>query len=683
MNQMTAAHALTGQAIQRAIALAQSGDLSGACRTAETALTQGGDRVPLNALLGMFRCDLGEWEKAVHNLRIAYEGAPGDPQVAIHYADALANSGDPASALGVLPFDLASRDPSGGLLRKRGFFAQSSENFEEAIRCYEPVVDRHPDDWESWNNLGNARAALGDDEGSVHDLEMALEHNPESAPTRLNLASALVNVGRSDDAKKHLRHLVNTDPQDKPARIALAGLIKESFRDKAVVKLLEEAAAIDPDDPDLLINLGVEQRHVLEVGKAEKNFRRVLELIPGDIRAYGSLANLYEQTNRENELPDLIEEMREAGVGDNLIAFVEALDHRRSKRPEEGLAALERVGPDIEISRCHQLRGQFCDSLGRYEEAFDAYAKMNEEQAKDPSDPFGRAASYRDHVRKDMATVTPEWAATWRDEEGYVPGNSPIFLVGFPRSGTTLLDTILLSHPEIAILEEEPAVRSANDLHDRFEDLPTLDDDELQRLRNRYFEVAGSLVDLSKSPTLVDKNPLHMNKLPFIHRLFPDAKIRRGVPQPCDVLRGCFNTNFRLNHGMSNFLTLDLAAELYDLSFSYAERARDVLKLDMHTVIYERIVHDRENELRTLFDFIDKDWHDDVMDHQSTARSREVIKTASYAQVVEPIYTRSAGRWWNYREQLKPIFPVIAPWVEKFGYSLDDPTKLPIGGDAK
>jgi len=256
--------------------------------------------------------------------------------------------------------------------RAGGFLGKRSGTFGEAIRGYEPVVDRHPDDWESWNNLGNARAALGDDEGSVHDLEMALEHNPESAPTRLNLASALVNVGRSDDAKKHLRHLVNTDPQDKPARIALAGLIKESFRDKAVVKLLEEAAAIDPDDPDLLINLGVEQRHVLEVGKAEKNFRRVLELIPGDIRAYGSLANLYEQTNRENELPDLIEEMREAGVGDNLIAFVEALDHRRSKRPEEGLAALERVGPDIEISRCHQLRGQFCDSLGRYEEAFDA-----------------------------------------------------------------------------------------------------------------------------------------------------------------------------------------------------------------------------------------------------------------------------------------------------------------------
>jgi hypothetical protein len=88
-----------------------------------------------------------------------------------------------------------------------------------------------------------------------------------------------------------------------------------------------------------------------------------------------------------------------------------------------------------------------------------------------------------------------------------------------------------------------------------------------------------------------------------------------------------------------------------------------------HTVVYENVVADREAELRTLFGFLGLDWDDAVLDHQETAKKRERIKTASYAQVVEPIYTRSAGRWQHYRKHLEPILPVLQPWIEKFGYS--------------
>ena len=96
-----------------------------------------------------------------------------------------------------------------------------------------------------------------------------------------------------------------------------------------------------------------------------------------------------------------------------------------------------------------------------------------------------------------------------------------------------------------------------------------------------------------------------------------------------------------------------------------------------HVVAYENVVENQDRELRALFEFLELDWHDAVLDHQATALNRGRIKTASYAQVVEPIYKRSAGRWWNYRKQLEPIFPVLRPWIEKFGYSLDDPTKIP------
>jgi hypothetical protein len=128
--------------------------------------------------------------------------------------------------------------------------------------------------------------------------------------------------------------------------------------------------------------------------------------------------------------------------------------------------------------------------------------------------------------------------------------------------------------------------------------------------------------------------------------------------------------NFRLNEGMSSFIRLDTAAELYDLSFSYYEHVQSLVPLPTHTVVYENVVADRENELRQLFDFLELDWHDAVLDHQKTALKRGRIKTASYAQVLEPIYTRSAGRWQNYRKHLEPVLPVLAPWVEKFGYTI-------------
>ena len=138
----------------------------------------------------------------------------------------------------------------------------------------------------------------------------------------------------------------------------------------------------------------------------------------------------------------------------------------------------------------------------------------------------------------------------------------------------------------------------------------------------------------------------------------------------CDVVLSCFVTNFKPNDGMANFMRLETAAELYDLSFSYFERARDVLNLPVHTIVYEKLVADRDRELQPLFDFLGLHWDERVLDHEATARSRGHIKTASYAQVVEPIYQRSAGRWEHYRKHLAPVLPILEPWARKFGYGV-------------
>ncbi|HWJ39044.1 MAG TPA: sulfotransferase, partial [Sphingomicrobium sp.] len=298
------------------------------------------------------------------------------------------------------------------------------------------------------------------------------------------------------------------------------------------------------------------------------------------------------------------------------------------------------------------------------------YSKMNEIFLEDQTNPEGRAAVYRDMIRQGRDIINEEWVGSWRSEADPDPRPAPVFLVGFPRSGTTLLDTILMGHPQIEVLEEEPALGEANQALSSFDGLPTIPDDEIQRARDAYYVKAGELTPLVPGNLLVDKNPLTMNLLPIVRRVFPDARIILALRHPCDVVLSCFVSNFRLNDGMSNFIRLDTAAELYDLSFSYFEQVQKLMPMPTHVVRYESIVEDRTSELQGLFEFLGLDWHDAVLDHQTTALNRGRIKTASYAQVVEPIYKRSAGRWQHFRKHLEPILPVLAPWAAKFGYTI-------------
>jgi len=121
---------------------------------------------------------------------------------------------------------------------------------------------------------------------------------------------------------------------------------------------------------------------------------------------------------------------------------------------------------------------------------------------------------------------------------------------------------------------------------------------------------------------------------------------------------------------MSNFVRLDTAAEFYDLTFRNWERSREVFPIEVHTVVYEDLIENTEVELRRLAETIGLEWSDEMLDHRKTAAGRGVITTASYAQVTEPIYRRSIGRWERYRKHLEPILPTLSPWAEKFGYEI-------------
>lgn len=659
----------TAAAIRQALSLAAGGRISDACAVGERALGDGGDAAALHAMLGMLRARSGDLEAAIRHLTAAHEARPGDVVIANNLASALAQQGRQREALEIASDQLARTDPSLQLLRVRGFLAQSLEEFETAVEAYDQVVAAAPDDWESWNNLGNARRGLEDYEGGVEALRRAVELSPLSPPVRLNYATALEYAGRFEEAEAEYRRMAADFPDDAKSLRELFALLKRQYRDEDAHEVIEEAVRRAPDDLELVLGLASHRLTRHRHAAAEEAYRRAIAIDPGNTLGYLGVATVLDQTNRTDELAALVKEAEEAKVAPEGLSFVRAFDHRRAKRYAEGLEALSHVPDELETARRQQLLGQLLEGAGRYDEAFIAFERMNAITRADPSEPEQRSVAFRQMLRDQRKSLTPAWVSSWRAAV-IDPRPSPVFLVGFPRSGTTLLDTILMSHPGTEVLEEEPTLLRATEALGGLESVPDASDQQIKGARDAYFEMARTLTPLDPEKLLIDKNPLAMNQVPVIHRLFPDAKIIVALRHPCDVVLSCFVTNFKPNNAMVNFLSLETTAELYDLSFGYLEQARELFKPAVHTIVYENIVADRDRELRPLFEFLGLEWDERVLDHQSTARRRGHIKTASYAQVVEPIYTRSAGRWRNYRKHLEPILPTLQPWIEKFGYEM-------------
>ena len=660
----------TASIIRQALAAAQSGNVQHACSLAEQGLRSGGDTAALNAMLGVLRCRSGDLDQGVGHLRAALELQPQDFVIATNLAAALVELGDHQAALDVATRDRAEADQTLRIARFRGFAAQSLGDHARAVEAYTHIVDHAPTDWEAWNNLGNARSGVGDPEGSVAALRRAMELNPQSPPVRLNFATALGRAGDVAQSEAELRRMAAEFADDPRSRRELHALLKAQLREEEALEAIEDAARCDPADTELLLALASQRLLLLHTDAAEAAYRQVLHIEPGNSLANLGLAVVYDLSNRTEALAALVGEAAARDVEPGVLSFIKAFDHRRAKRFAEGLEALTQVPEELETARRVHLLGQLLEGLGSYDEAFRAFSRMNEISRDDPSRPEDRAAAYRHGLKAHYEAATPEWAGRWRKEAKRDPRPSPVFLVGFPRSGTTLLDTMLMGHPQVEVLEEEPTTRHASEMLRDFAGLPVATDDQIQAARDAYFRTAASLTPLAPGKLLVDKNPLAMNMLPQIHRIFPDARIILALRHPCDVLLSCFSTNFKLNDAMSNFVRLDTAAELYDLSFRFFERVEALFKLPVHRIQYENVVAGREQELRSLLDYLSLDWDKDVLDHQATAMGRGRIKTASYSQVVEPIYTRAAGRWEHYREQLAPVLPVLEPWIRKFGYAL-------------
>lgn len=667
--------ATTPPEVLRQIAgLARSGRLDEAAILAESARHRGSRDPVLAALGGAIEFHRGQFERAIPLLREAHADKPEDLTIRANLAEALFRSGDASGALALCDPDSRVADRSLRLARLGAYLAQQAEDFATAVACYRHVVAVDPKDWSSWNNLGNSYSSLGDFPAAVEALGQAVKLAPESQPIRVNLGNILLEGGDPVTAEDVLRQAAENDPADPTPLLSLFTLYRKAGReDDAAFDAMVEAARRRPDDAKILDDAAHEAARIHKYDEAVGFYGRAMTVRPGLGSAFTGLASVYDRINQEHELEPLRERAVREAVPDQHVDFIDALRHKRAGRIEEAFAALERAGEVAGKSRRMHLRGTMLDRIGRHDEAFEAFVEMNQGWRDDPGNPSERASEYRAYVAKSIGLLTPQWVASWRARIAPDPIRpTPVFLCGFPRSGTTLLDTILMADPKTFVLEEEALVAELERDAGGIDALAGLDAGQLQALRDSYWAKITSRLELTPESVVIDKQPLHANKIHTIMRFFPDAKFILALRHPCDVLLSCFLTNFRTNHAMSNFLELETGAELYDLTFSQWERARALFDLPVNTIVYERLVEDSGRELRPLFEWLGLTYPEAGLDHREAARARGVVRTASYSQVTEPLYKRASGRWKRYERHLAPVLPKLAPWVERFGYSLED-----------
>jgi Flp pilus assembly protein TadD len=647
----------------------RGGDLAGARRAAEAILAGRPDDCELLQFLGHVCCRMGDFAAGATHLSRCLELDEGSDAARIDLARALIAMGalDEAEALCRAPGPTGRAEVE--LTRIRAFVLLQKGRLADSAACYEAVVESRPDDHESWNNLGNVRRESDDPHGAVEALGRAVALRPELAAIRRNLGGALADAGRLEDSLAAFEAAARLAPEDPALLVELSRALNRLGRAREALAPLAVAARLTPGDAEIQVEIGVSHAALDELAETEAAYRRAIRLQPRFAPAFVQLALLLESSSRVDDLEALICEAEKAGVEESELAFVRALAARRGGRLEEALALAEAAPPSTEPHRKFQLIGEIRDRLDDADGAFAAFVEMNRVLADAPDDPRAAARQYRGELEEMIALATDRWTGGWPIAKAAAAVRAaPVFLVGFPRSGTTLLDTILMGHPEVDVVEERPLLQPVLEALGGMDRLADLGAGEIQKLRGLYFDALDLHAPPREGRLTIDKMPLDMVLAGLIHRLFPDARFIFVERHPADVVLSCFITNFRLNEAMANFLDLEDAARFYDLAMTHWRQCRSLFALEVHDLRYEHMVADLEGAVRPLLDWLGLAWDGNMLDHRETALGRGYVSTASYAQVTEPVYGRAAGRWRRYRHHLEPVLPLLSTWAERLGY---------------
>ncbi len=507
--------------------------------------------------------------------------------------------------------------------------------------------------------------------------------NPNNFWATNELTLMLLNKGALGEAEVHARNAIRIAPQSAQAHNLMGLVLTEANRpligEYHYRRVLELA---EGEEPITLANLAWNLKNQGRMDEARALYQKSMTLKPDVLQTVLGWAKMEEADRKFEAALALLDQAEKLYPDNPSVHLTRATVLSRQKKTDAALKILDepdgskiRLGPS-ELSE----RGRLLDQLGRCDEAFEAF-----DLAKKRSLEMG-ARPYMAEVAQDLVNrltgffverrlKTLPKAAVRRE----MP--QPIFIIGFPRSGTTLIEQTLTVHPRIAAGDELPYINDITQIMPRLlasplnypEALAELwmgdQRDGLNELRDYYLNrAAKSGIFREGADFFTDKMPLNETNLGLISLLFPESPIIHVIRHPLDILLSVYSNH--LTHGFYCAAQMETIAQHYVLIAGLIAHYKQNLAMRYLPIRYEDMVVDQEANVRKILDFVGVEFDPKCLSFEQNTR---YARTASYAQVTEKLYDRSRYRYRPYLKQLAPVLERLTPVIERLGYTIDWP----------
>jgi tetratricopeptide (TPR) repeat protein len=609
--------------------LRQNGKLDDAAKELEKSIELQADNAQALNNLGIIHYDRRKFQEAVDLYKRALEARPNMAEALNNLGNALRITGDVDGAMNAYQDALTYREVYPEAYNNLGTLLQQDKRLEEAEHALRKAVAQNPRYIEAYNNLATLQAAQKKEVDALRVLGDALKIAPKNPQTLLITAKIQLRRGSHAAAEQAARLALQEEPENAEALTVLGQVLHETDRYDEALQMLERAVKANPNSPEALNFYGVALKSVGRLDEAREYILKALKLNEG---MFGAYANL-------NDLVDFSE-----GEGEQLFNKMDAIFESATNPEADQFLAL------------HFAYGKALDDRGEHERALKHYitgGKMKRAQLEyNEAETFGFFDAIRDAV--------PKEAFENRKYEG-LDDDRPVFIIGMPRSGSTLVEQILSSHPQVyGAGEVKYLSRAIAQLRDRFPSLPKypqmmakLTPAQLDIVAKKYLDAltAGA----GDAERVTDKLLTNYFFVGLIHMLYPNARFVNTQRDPVDTCLSGFTKLFK--DDMPHSYDLSELGRYYGKYRELMEHWHKVLPTGVLTTVqYEDVVADTEKEAKALIEFLGLEWDPKCLDFHKSDRP---VKTASVAQVRKPIYKTAVKRWKKYGDGLQPLVDAI------------------------
>jgi tetratricopeptide (TPR) repeat protein len=449
----------------------------------------------------------------------------------------------------------------------------------------------------------------------------------------------------------------------------------------AAERCFEQAVRVAPKKLDTLTVAGQKSLDFGSFTMAEDYFKRALEQKDVPPSNLVKLAEVYERLRRPKEAASLVDRALQSDATCASALLLRARLDRQTGRLEAAEKLLRTfpasTDPTLRANAAYELGG-ILDRQGRYDEAMITFLEAKSLLRQNAAPHIAELKLVRQRIQTMQAGLTAEMLQRWFDTAPLLtPARRLALLGGHPRSGTTLLEQVLDSHPDIISAEETeifhtdaylPLTRILSADSPILSVLEAASTNSLLKARNQYFDTMAKFLNQPISNRLlVDKNPSLTFLIPVLVRIFPEIKMLIALRDPRDVVLSCFMQPLPLGLGSVAYLTIEDTVQEYAAMMNLWQMLKPMINDHFLEVRYEDMVENLESVARKTLDFLGVPWDDCVLGFDEHARQK-LVRSPTYADVTQPVYKHAVGRWHHYRKYLEPHLEKLQLFIKMFGY---------------